>query len=144
MRPRCYSISSSPAAASSCHLTVGVLLRGPTRSGHGTFSGVASGHLESGMEGSTVFTFIRKPTIPFHPPANPHVPMIMIGAGAGMAPFRGFLQDTSWKTSGARRQLACDRVRPRSRRLQRAKNLTSREVEEEGRMTDPATTVEVA
>jgi cytochrome P450 / NADPH-cytochrome P450 reductase len=92
MRPRYYSISSAPAAASSCHLTVGVL-RGPARSGHGTFSGVASGHLESSMEGSTVFTFIRKPTIPFHPPANPHVPMIMVGAGTGMAPFRGFLQD---------------------------------------------------
>ena len=92
MRPRYYSISSSPAATSSCHLTVGVL-RGPARSGHGTFSGVASGHLEASMEGSTVFTFVRKPTIPFHPPANPHVPMIMVGAGTGVAPFRGFLQE---------------------------------------------------
>lgn len=92
MRPRYYSISSSPAATSSCHLTVGVL-RGPARSGHGTFSGVASGHLEASMEGSTVFTFVRRPTVPFHPPANPHVPMIMVGAGTGLAPFRGFLQE---------------------------------------------------
>jgi cytochrome P450 / NADPH-cytochrome P450 reductase len=92
MRPRYYSISSCPAATSTCHLTVGVL-RGPARSGHGTFSGVASGHLEASMEGSTVFTFVRRPTIPFHPPANPHLPMIMVGAGTGVAPFRGFLQE---------------------------------------------------
>jgi cytochrome P450/NADPH-cytochrome P450 reductase len=45
------------------------------------------------MEGSTQFVFVRKPTIPFRPPANPHVPMIMVGAGTGMAPFRGFLQE---------------------------------------------------
>jgi cytochrome P450 / NADPH-cytochrome P450 reductase len=92
MRPRYYSISSSPAVASSCHLTVGVL-HGPARSGDGYFNGVASNHLASSMEGSTQFTFVRKPTIPFRPPANPHLPMIMVGAGTGMAPFRGFLQE---------------------------------------------------
>jgi cytochrome P450/NADPH-cytochrome P450 reductase len=92
MRPRYYSISSSPAASSTCHLTVGVL-HGPARSGDGYFNGVASNHLGSSMENSTQFTFVRKPTIPFRPPANPHTPMIMVGAGTGMAPFRGFLQE---------------------------------------------------
>ena len=92
LRPRYYSISSSPAATSTCALTVGVL-RGPARSGEGEYCGVASGHLEAAMEGSTVFTFVRKPTIPFRPPENPHIPMIMVGAGTGMAPFRGFLQE---------------------------------------------------
>ena len=92
MRPRYYSISSSPAVTSTCHLTVGVL-HGPARSGDGYFNGVASNHLANSMENSTQFTFVRKPTIPFRPPANPHVPMIMVGAGTGMAPFRGFLQE---------------------------------------------------
>src|SRR5206468_1509750 len=71
LRPRYYSISSSPAAASTCQITVGVV-RDAARSGKGIFSGVASGHLADSMEGSTVFTFVRKPAIPFHPPANPH------------------------------------------------------------------------
>jgi cytochrome P450/NADPH-cytochrome P450 reductase len=92
MRPRYYSISSSPVVPTSCHLTVGVL-HGPARSGDGYFNGVASNHLASSMKGSTQFTFVRKPTIPFRPPANPHIPMIMVGAGTGMAPFRGFLQE---------------------------------------------------
>jgi len=92
LRPRFYSISSSPDATNTCHLTVGVL-SGPARSGTGTFNGIASTHLGASLEGSTVFVFVRKPGIPFRPPANPHVPMIMVGAGTGMAPFRGFLQE---------------------------------------------------
>jgi cytochrome P450 / NADPH-cytochrome P450 reductase len=92
MRPRYYSISSSPAVTKTCDLTVGVL-HGPARSGDGYFNGVASNHLASSMENSTQFTFVRKPTIPFRPPANPHLPMIMVGAGTGVAPFRGFLQE---------------------------------------------------
>ncbi|WP_181782143.1 bifunctional cytochrome P450/NADPH--P450 reductase [Pseudonocardia pini] len=92
LRPRYYSISSSPAVTKSCDVTVG-LLRGPARRGEGTFTGVCSGHLEQAGPESTVFVFVRRPRIPFRPPENPHIPMIMVGAGTGLAPFRGFLQE---------------------------------------------------
>jgi cytochrome P450/NADPH-cytochrome P450 reductase len=93
LRPRYYSISSSPAMSADVALTVGVV-EGPARFGDGsTFHGVCSGHLKGTPEGGTVFVFVRQPSIPFRPPANPHVPMIMVGAGTGMAPFRGFLQE---------------------------------------------------
>ena len=93
LRPRYYSISSSPLASpDACSITVGVL-RSPARSGAGTFTGIGSGYLAGLPENGTVFTFVRSPSIAFHPPENPHTPMIMIGAGTGLAPFRGFLQE---------------------------------------------------
>jgi len=93
LRPRYYSISSSPLRSPEvCSITAGVL-NSPARSGSGTFHGVCSTHLASLPVDGTVFVFVRKPTIAFHPPENPHVPMIMIGAGTGLAPFRGFLQE---------------------------------------------------
>jgi cytochrome P450/NADPH-cytochrome P450 reductase len=93
LRPRFYSISSSPKMSADVAVTVGVL-ESPARSGDGsTFRGVCSGHLAGVPDGGTVFTFVRQPSIAFRPPENPHVPMIMVGAGTGMAPFRGFLQE---------------------------------------------------
>ena len=93
LRPRYYSISSSPLVDPEvCSITTGVL-RGPARAGTGTFTGICSGHLAARPVNSTVFVFVRQPSIAFRPPENPHIPMIMIGAGTGVAPFRGFLQE---------------------------------------------------
>jgi cytochrome P450/NADPH-cytochrome P450 reductase len=102
LRPRYYSISSSPVASPDmCSITTGVL-RGPARSGTGDFAGVCSNYLESNAPNSTVFAFVREPTIAFRPPDDPQVPMIMIGAGTGLAPFRGFLQErAAQQASGA-------------------------------------------
>ncbi|QUH02694.1 cytochrome P450 [Saccharopolyspora erythraea] len=93
LRPRYYSISSAPGISSdTCSITTGVLCA-PARSGVGEYRGICSNHLARSPAKATVFVFVRKPTIAFRPPENPHTPMIMIGAGTGLAPFRGFLQD---------------------------------------------------
>jgi cytochrome P450/NADPH-cytochrome P450 reductase len=93
LHPRYYSISSSARTSpDSCSITVGVL-QGVSRSGGGLFAGVCSGYLNRNPERSTIFAFVRKPNIPFRPPDNPHVPMIMVGCGTGLAPFRGFVAE---------------------------------------------------
>ena len=93
LRPRYYSISSSPLANErTCSITTGVV-RGPARSGNGEFTGVCSSYLAASPSTSTVFVFVRDPGIGFRPPKDPQVPMIMVGAGTGLAPYRGFLQD---------------------------------------------------
>src|SRR5215210_7260478 len=93
LRPRYYSISSSPLVTpEACSITVG-MVEGPARSGHGTFKGVASRYLSAQVPDSQIFGFVHPPTLPFRPPDNPHLPMIMVGPGTGIAPFRGFLQE---------------------------------------------------
>jgi cytochrome P450/NADPH-cytochrome P450 reductase len=93
LRPRYYSISTSPLLSpDTCSITTGVL-RARARCGDGQFHGICSNHLALTAPNSTVCTFVREPTIAFRPPDDPSVPMIMVGAGTGLAPFRGFLQD---------------------------------------------------
>ena len=93
LRPRYYSISSSPLPSPQvASITTGVLTA-PAWRREDTYRGVCSNHLAASPSGSTLFVFVRQPTIAFRPPENPHVPMIMIGAGTGLAPFLGFLQE---------------------------------------------------
>jgi cytochrome P450 / NADPH-cytochrome P450 reductase len=101
LHPRYYSISSSARTSpENCSITVGVV-QGPSRSGDGLFTGVCSGYLNRNPARSTIFAFVRKPSIPFRPPDNPHVPMIMVGCGTGLAPFRGFIAERAdLKNSG--------------------------------------------
>ncbi len=93
LRVRYYSISSSPAAdPRACSLTVAVV-DAPARSGMGTYRGIASGYLSRHPAGSVVDGYVRSPSIPFRPPADPATPIVMVGPGTGFAPFRGFLQE---------------------------------------------------
>ncbi|QCI63797.1 bifunctional cytochrome P450/NADPH--P450 reductase [Phreatobacter stygius] len=92
MAPRYYSISSSPLVApDSCSITVGVVT-GPARSGRGTYEGICSNHLDRLGEGAVIHAMIRETKAGFRLPDDPLKPIIMIGPGTGLAPFRGFLQ----------------------------------------------------
>ncbi|GBF07341.1 putative bifunctional P-450/NADPH-P450 reductase1, cypD [Deinococcus aerius] len=93
IRPRYYSISSSPLVAPRTpSLTVG-LLEAPSWAGAGQFRGLASAYLNRVQPGDTVFGYVRKPNPPFRPPVDPRTPMILVGPGTGIAPLRGFVEE---------------------------------------------------
>ncbi|HEX7882504.1 MAG TPA: cytochrome P450, partial [Afipia sp.] len=94
LSPRYYSISSSPAVAgvSKCSVTVGVV-DAPASSGRGIYKGVCSNYLSSRRPGDVVYAIVRETKAGFRLPENPLTPIIMIGPGTGLAPFRGFLQE---------------------------------------------------
>jgi cytochrome P450/NADPH-cytochrome P450 reductase len=92
LKPRYYSISSSPRINAECaSITVGVV-RSPAWSGHGEYRGVASNYLAERKSGEDIVIFVRTPESGFQLPEDSQAPIIMIGPGTGVAPFRGFLQ----------------------------------------------------
>ncbi len=93
LAPRYYSISSSSLVQEgTCSITVAVV-DAPARSGRGTFQGVCSNYLLHQIEGSVIYAFVKDTKSSFRLPDDPRIPIIMIGAGTGLAPFRGFLQE---------------------------------------------------
>ncbi len=91
LQPRLYSISSSPKAhPGEVHLTVGAVryeLHDRAR------KGVCSTFLpERGPGVGAIGVFVH-PNKSFRLPANGDTPVIMIGPGTGIAPFRAFLEE---------------------------------------------------
>ncbi len=90
LQPRLYSISSSPKECpAEVHLTVSPVrynFQGVPR------RGVCSTYLADRSPGDRVAVYLQ-PSSNFRPPSDPDTPMIMIGPGTGIAPFRGFLQE---------------------------------------------------
>lgn len=88
--PRLYSIASSPLAhPDEVHLTIAAVryeTNGRKR------KGVASTYLaDAAKPGSNVSIYVQ-PNKNFRLPADGHTPVIMVGPGTGVAPFRSFIE----------------------------------------------------
>jgi sulfite reductase (NADPH) flavoprotein alpha-component len=109
LQPRLYSIASSQKAyPDSVHLTVATV----RYKSHGRLrKGVASTYLaeRAGDGPIPVFVHVAKG---FRLPEDPSIPIIMVGPGTGIAPFRAFLQErqvtgasgSNWLFFGEQRQ----------------------------------------
>ena len=88
--PRLYSVASAPAAnAGEAHLLVGVV----RYQSHGRErSGVASSLVAERLRVGDRLELYVKPNKNFRLPDDPDRPIVMIGPGTGVAPFRAFLQ----------------------------------------------------
>ncbi|MGV9692383.1 bifunctional cytochrome P450/NADPH--P450 reductase [Streptomyces sp. NPDC003444] len=93
LRPRHYSISSSATASPGEVDLMVSLLAAPHRSGEGTFRGIASHYLQSVGAGDTVQARVLPCGDSFRLPEDSSVPVILVSAGTGLAPFRGAVLD---------------------------------------------------
>ncbi|MEM6324426.1 MAG: sulfite reductase flavoprotein subunit alpha [Pseudomonadota bacterium] len=91
LQPRLYSIASSPKAhPGEVHLTVGEVRYDLNDR---RCKGVASTYLGDRLvEGGIVGVYVQR-SAHFHLPSNDEQPLIMIGPGTGIAPFRAFLEE---------------------------------------------------
>ncbi|EFQ89396.1 hypothetical protein PTT_14357 [Pyrenophora teres f. teres 0-1] len=107
LSPRQYSISSSPIAnieftqkpdgtntqRLTASLTYDIHEEAAWSGGGRQFRGAASTYLARQEPGEKVRCFTRPTNANFHLPLDPTVPIIMICAGSGLAPMRGFIQE---------------------------------------------------
>ncbi len=91
LAPRYYSIASSQKlVGEEAHLTIARLAyRSAGRERLGVASGMVADRLRAG---DTANVFV-KPNPHFRLPPGASTPVVMIGAGTGVAPYRGFLQE---------------------------------------------------
>ena len=91
LAPRLYSISSSPKAhPGEVHLTVSSV----RYESHGRErKGVASTFLADRVGDADFVKVFVQPSHGFKPPTKDDAPMIMVGPGTGIAPFRAFLEE---------------------------------------------------
>ena len=91
LMPRFYSIASSPKVfPDKIHLTVAFV---SFHSFHQPREGVGSHYLCKHIEPQSEVPIYVQPSNSFTIPEDSSIPIIMIGPGTGIAPFRGFLQE---------------------------------------------------
>jgi cytochrome P450 / NADPH-cytochrome P450 reductase len=95
MRIRQYSISSSPLADPTVASVSFAVVENPNADETGTpHLGVATNYLKSLQPGSIVQLSVKKSHKSFKLPLDDEdTPIIMVAAGTGIAPFRGFVQE---------------------------------------------------
>ncbi|KAK3319439.1 putative bifunctional P-450:NADPH-P450 reductase [Apodospora peruviana] len=108
MRVRMYSISSSPLwNPHNVTLTYSILDGSPSLTNpHASQRriGVATSYLSSLEPGDRLTVSVRQGHAAFHLPLDVEkIPIIMIAAGAGVAPFRGFVQERAAQVGGGRK-----------------------------------------
>lgn len=100
LQPRFYSIASSAKCHPSSVHVCGVVVEYSTVTGR-VNKGVATtwlrDKLPAGEDLPRVPVFVRRSQ--FRLPNRPQTPVIMIGPGTGLAPFRGFIQERAWQKS---------------------------------------------
>lgn len=103
LTPRLYSIASSQAETETeVHITVGVVrydIDGRPRTGG------ASGYLADRLEEDGEVRVFIEHNDNFRLPADPDAPVIMIGPGTGIAPFRAFMQQRDNDGAGGKNWL---------------------------------------
>jgi NADPH-ferrihemoprotein reductase len=101
LQPRYYSISSSPIVhPRSVHITAAVIKETmPTGRVH---HGVATSWLAAAKTGTKVPVFLRHSA--FKLPKDNLTPVVMVGPGTGLAPFRGFIQERAAAVSSRNRK----------------------------------------
>lgn len=93
MTPRHYSIASSSRLSPQVVGLVVSVVDAPARSGRGAFQGVASNHLAAMKTGQQIRARVDPARQAFRAGALPTRNVILVSAGTGVAPFRGFLLD---------------------------------------------------
>lgn len=94
MQPRYYSISSSPLSNSAIQMDLTVAVVQYVTASGAPHRGVCSNFLQNIPLGQNVYGYVRSAPN-FRLPKERDVPIIMVGPGTGIAPFRAFWEHRS-------------------------------------------------
>ncbi|NMD55507.1 MULTISPECIES: sulfite reductase subunit alpha [Tsukamurella] len=104
LQPRAYSISSSPLTSPDrIHLTVAAVRYG--RGSGREHRGVCSTFLADRATDQDPIGIHLQPNAAFRVPADPDRPVVMVGPGTGIAPFRAFLHERAASSAPGRNWL---------------------------------------